>query len=419
MHTVRRFARVARACALVSMAAACGTTDPAPLPKPSEPLTALPRQLTAAERAVIDGSNAFAFGLLREVNAANRDANVFISPVSASMALGMTMNGAAGTTLDEMRSMLGFGTLPLADVNASYASLIALLRGLDPATEFRIANSIWYRDDFPFNEAFLGTTRQYFDAEVRGIDFEDRSSVDVINAWVHEGTNGKIPTILETIPPEAVMYLINAMYFKGSWRDRFDPAQTRDDQFTTAAGTPVPVRMMHREGGVAYYADAELEAVDLPYGNSAFTMTVLLPREGRSAEDLAATLTPDRWNAVTNGLAGAEGDVYLPKFTLTFKQLLNDQLQALGMRAAFGAADFTPMSPRGRDLFVSKVLQKTFVDVNEEGTEAAAATAVEISVTSAPARITFRADRPFLFAIRERLSGTILFVGKLVTPPAG
>jgi serine protease inhibitor len=419
MHTVRPFARVARACALAFMTAACGTTDPAPVPKPSEPLTALPRPLTAAERAVIDGSNAFAFGLLREVSAANQNANVFVSPVSASMALGMTMNGAAGTTLDEMRSMLGFGSLPLADVNASYASLIALLRGLDPATEFRIANSIWSRDDFPFNESFFSTTRQYFDAEVSALDFADPASLETINAWVKAGTNGKIPTIVDGIPPDAVMYLINAMYFKGSWRDRFDPAQTRDDQFTTAAGAPVPVRMMHREGGVSYYADAELEAVDLPYGNSAFTMTVLLPREGRSVEELAATLTPERWNAVTRGMDGAEGDVYLPKFTLTFKQLLNDQLKALGMRAAFDVADFTPMSPRGRELFVSKVLQKTFVDVNEEGTEAAAATAVEVSVTSAPARITFRADRPFLFAIRERLSGTILFVGKLVTPPAG
>jgi serine protease inhibitor len=251
---------------------------------------------------------------------------------------------------------------------------------------------------------------------VRGLDFANPASLETINAWVKAGTNEKIPTIIDEIPPDAVMYLINAMYFKGSWRDRFDPAQTRDDQFTTAAGTPVPVSMMHHEGGVAYYADAELEAVDLPYGNSAFTMTVLLPREGRSAEDLAAALTPDRWNAVTSGMNGAEGDVYLPRFRVTFKQLLNDQLQALGMRAAFGDADFTPMSPRGRELFVSKVLQKTFVDVNEEGTEAAAATAVEVTVTSAPTRVTFRADRPFLFAIRERFSGTILFVGKLVEP---
>jgi len=407
-----------RTLATLVLAACAG--DPAAPGGPAKQLTALPRDLTPAEAEVIAGSNDFAFGLLREVNAANADSNVFISPLSASMALGMTMNGAAGATLDEMRSTLGFGTLPLAEVNGSYKSLIALLRGLDEQTEFRIANSIWYRDSFPFEERFFATTRDYFDATVQGLDFADPGSVDAINRWVNDGTNGKIPTIVERIPNDVVMYLINAIYFKGTWRDRFDPAETRDDVFRSRGGASAPVKMMRNEGGFGYYTDEEVQAVDLPYGNGAFTMVVVLPREGDDVNELAAALTAERWAAITARLGTAEGEVFLPKFKLTFEQTLNDALRALGMPTAFegGAADFTAMSPLGRDLFISEVLQKTFVDVNEEGTEAAAATSVAVEVVSAPARFLFRADRPFLFAIRERLSGTILFVGKIVTPPA-
>jgi serpin B len=408
-----------RALAALSLAACAG--DPAAPGGPAKQLTALPRDLTAAEAEVIAGSNDFAFGLLREVNAANADSNVFISPLSASMALGMTMNGAAGATLDEMRSTLGFGTLPLAEVNGSYKSLIALLRGLDEQTDFRIANSIWYRDSFPFDERFFATTRDYFDATVQGLDFADPASVDTINRWVNEGTNGKIPTIVEEIPEYMVMYLINAIYFKGSWRDRFDPAGTRDEPFRSRGGASTPVKMMRNDGEFGYYEDDGLQAVDLPYGNGAFTMVVVLPRDGDDVNELTAALTADRWTAITAGLGKSEGEVFLPKFKLTFEQTLNDALRALGMPTAFveGGADFTAMSPRGRALFISEVLQKTFVDVNEEGTEAAAATSVGVGVTSAPARFLFRADRPFLFAIRERLSGTILFVGKIVTPPRG
>jgi serine protease inhibitor len=368
---------------------------------------------------MISASNGFAFALLREANASGPGDNVFISPLSASMALGMTMNGAAGTTLDEMRSTLGFGSMPLDEASASYKSLTALLRGLDRTTEVRIANSIWYRDGFPFRDEFFAVARGDFDAEVRGLDFGDASAAGTINDWVRRATGGKIPTIVDAIAPDDVMLLVNAIYFNGAWRARFDAAETREASFASPAGS-VAVQLMHGQIPLAYYADDELEAADLAYGNAAYSMTVLLPRPGVSVDGVVAALTPDRWRRVIDGLGASAGDVYLPKFTLTFEQLLNDQLQALGMRSAFlpDGADFTGMSPVGRQLYVSKVLQKSFVDVDEEGTEAAAATSVTIGVTSAgPDHVVFRAHRPFVFAIRERLTGTILFVGKIIAPP--
>jgi len=399
------------------LALACTDSPTAP-----GPITQLPRQLTAAELGVIAASNSFAFGLFREVNRAHADSNVFLSPLSASMALGMTTNGAAGATLDSMRAALGFGQLALADMDASYQSLIALLRGLDPNVDFRIANSIWYRQGFPFEASFLDLGRRYFDARIEALDFADPGAPGVINGWVNDNTNGRIPTIVDQIPADAVMYLINAIYFKGAWTVRFDPADTRDGPFFAPGGSAASARFMSLRDTLRYYEDASLQAVDLAYGGGPFAMTVVLPREGGDVNALIGGLTASGWRDLTGGFTTREVDLYLPKFRLTWEDLLNAPLGALGMGIAFrpGEADFTGMSRQaGHQLFISKVKQKTFVDVNEEGTEAAAATAVEIGVTSVgPERPVMRVDRPFLFAIRERYSGTLLFIGKIVRPPA-
>ena len=380
-----------------------------------KPLTALPRELSAAERSVISGSNQFAFGLLREVARADTASNVFLSPLSASMALGMTMNGARGTTQDEMRSTLGFGTLPMADVNASYRSLIDLLRGLDRGVEMKIGNSIWGRQGYPFEESFFQTGRTYFDAEVATLDFNAPSAPATINAWVDRSTNGKIKTIVQQIPGNVVMYLINAIYFKGTWTEQFDPRLTQEVPFTRADGTRQRVRMMHRKGPVRHLSGPGFQAVDLPYGRGAFSMTVLLPAEGTGLDALVGTLSTERWQEWTGRFTEGEMDLYLPRFRIEYEKALDTSLQALGMVSAFGNADFTGLSPRGKGLYISEVKQKTFVDVNEEGTEAAAATSVAMAESLGP---TFRADRPFLVVIRERLSGTILFIGKIGAPPA-
>ena len=382
-------------------------------------LTALPRALTDREQLVASTGNTFSFDLLRQINLDQGDSNVFISPLSASMALGMTLNGAAGATADEMRRALGFGESPQQSINEGYRGLIGLLLGLDSRTELRVANSIFYRRDFPFEQAFLETGKTYFGAEIRGLDFDAPASLKTINDWVSRSTNAKIPTIIDQIDPRDVMFLINAVYFKGTWRSRFDPRATADAPFHAIGGVSQPMKLMHQTAKLRYFETADLQAVDLHYGNSAFAMTVMLPKAGTDVNALVAALTAASWSEWTGRFAEREVDLYLPKLRLEYERKMNEDLKALGMRLAFqdGFADFTRLSSRGRELFITYVKQKTFVDIHEEGTEAAAATVVGVGVTSMPQRSIMRVDRPFVFAIRERFSGTILFIGKIVRMP--
>jgi len=405
--------------AIVALAAACH--DPTAPSGGAPRITALPRALSSGEQAVIGASNTFGFNLLRELDRTRADSNIFMSPLSASMALGMTMNGAAGQTFDEMRSALAFGTRPSAEINASYRSLIDMLRTLDKTVDFRIANSIWYRAGFPFEATFLDESKQFFDAKVAPLDFAAASAVPTINTWVKESTNGKIDEILDgPIADDVVMYLINAIYFNGSWTARFDKGLTRQDEFTTIDGTTAPIAMMRRTDTVRVAETAGAQVVDLPYGGGAFAMTIIMPKPGKSVSSLVSSLSADSWQAAVGNTAARSVELQMPKFTLRWEALLNDPLEALGMRLAFqgDAADFTRMSrAAGNRLYISKVKQKSFVDVHEEGTEAAAVTSVEIRVTCACGPQVIRIDRPFIFAIRERLSGTILFLGKIVRPP--
>ncbi len=382
-------------------------------------LTALPRPLTAGESRVLDASNGFAFDLFRRAAAAAPDSNAFISPLSVSMALGMTLNGAAGTTLDSMRLALGLGTATLDEINRGYEGLIALLRGLDRTTTFRIANWIWYRQGFPFRQAFLDVTQEHFDARVSGLDFAAPSSVTTINAWIAQATAGKITEVIETIDPDDVMFLVNAIYFNGKWRSAFDRAQTVDATFQAASGAQ-SVRMMRQEWTPPHLSTALFDAVDLPYGNAAYAMTVLLPKPGLDVHALVDSLTPLRWSAWMQQFQERELDLRMPRFKLEYERTLNDDLSALGMRVAFdgAAANFHPMTTTAEQLYIKYVKHKTYVDVHEEGTEAAAVTVVGVGVVCACGPAPFHVDRPFVFVIRERLSGAILFTGKVVRIPS-
>jgi serine protease inhibitor len=395
--------------ALIGTACSEGTA-----PTPIAPITDLPRALTESESKVIASSNEFALDLFRTGNISQHKANVFISPLSASMALGMTANGANGATYDEMRSALRLNGATREDVGTGYKSLIELLIGLDPGTTFTIANSIWYERTFPFNTSFLDESKLYFDAQVESLDFGSPTAVPTINSWVSTHTNNKIPTILDSIDPAEVMFLINAIYFKGIWQKQFDKSKTADAPFHSADGTTSTVKMMERGAGVHHTATPEYSAVDLPYGNSAFTMTVVLPNG--DIDGFAESFDQAKWNSLVSSLRDTDIPVYLPRFRMEWERKLNDDLKQLGMRLAFEQADFTRMSPLGHQLIITRVVQKTFVDVDEEGTEAAAATLVGIGETSAPAA--FRVDRPFMVVIRERFSGTILFIGKIAKLPA-
>jgi len=406
---------LAPALALATAIGACSdSTQPNPTaPRPA--LTQLPRALTTSERTIVTAANAYSFALWRTINDSLPADNVFVSPLSASFALGMTLNGANGTTYDEMRSALQFGNIDIAAIDSGYRSLIALLTSLDPSTTMQIANAIFYSQSFPFNSTFPQTVATFFDAEVKPRDFHDlQGTLAAVNDWASSKTNGRIPKVLDSVDPSAVMYLLNAIYFKGSWRERFDPSETRDAPFH-AVGGDQPAKLMHRQGKTLYAETSDFQAVDLPYGDSAFTMSVVLPKDGRTVESVAATLTPAAWQSLGSSFAQREVDLSLPKVTLSWKRDLRGNMKALGMRTAFAdGADFTRMSPLGNQLFMSLLQQNTFVSIDETGTEAAAVTVGGISVTSAPVVITVRVDRPFIFVIRERLSGTILFMGKIV-----
>ena len=382
-----------------------------------EEITRLPRALTAAEVEVIRANNRFAFDLLAQANQAND--NLFLSPLSASMALGMTMNGAAGETWNQMRDVLGFGSLGQEEINASYKSLLALLVGLDPTVNMAIGNSVWTRRGFPVEPNFLDAVREAFGAEVAELDFASTSASERINEWVKDATHGRIEDIVPgVIPEEVVMYLLNAIYFKGSWTFRFDPSETRTEPFHLDDGSTRAVPLMTLERTLPYHENSRFQAVELPYGGRAFAMTVLLPGQGVSVDTLAASLDAGEWEDVADGFRDTKVELFLPRFRMSYERILNDGLAALGMVDAFdpGRADLTRLSPV-EFLFISEVKQKSWVDVNEEGTEAAAATSAVVEVTSGIPVV--RADRPFLFFIRERLSGTILFAGKFASPPAG
>jgi serine protease inhibitor len=406
--------------ALVLAACSSSAVDPGATAR-GPARTTLPRSLSPAEQGVLGAANDYSFALFKAINTAQRDSNVFVSPLSASFALGMTMNGAAGTTFDEMRSALRFGSASLASIDTGYKSLIGLLTSLDPATTMKIANAIFYQSGFQFNQSFLADASNYFDAQVAAQNFDDGpGTLSAVNGWASTKTNGRIPKVLDTVDPGTVMYLLNAIYFKGSWRDRFDPANTQNAPFHPATGVDQSAPLMSREAGMAYAETDTYQAVDLAYGDSSFTMTVLLPKAGSDVGSVAASLTPESWQLLTNSFHTREVSLFFPKVTFSWKRPMIDDMKALGMRQAFDAngADFTRMSAAaGTRLYVSLLQQNTFVAIDEVGTEAAAVTTVGISVTSAPQVTLVRVDHPYVIVIRERLSGTILFMGKVARMP--
>ncbi len=398
--------------------ASCG--DPFGNGGSADPIEQLPRDLSTAELGLIEADNAFALKVFKEINAQNQGGNLFISPLSIAMALGMTYNGAGGETQAAMQQALELEGMSIQQINEAYRDLIDLLFELDPLVQFDLANSIWYRHDITFEQAFFDINRAYFDATVEALDFGLPSAANTINAWVRENTGDKIEEIVASpIPSHVVMYLINAIYFKGTWTYQFDKDLTQDAPFTLLTGNERTVEMMSHaeEADLAYVTTDSFDAIDLPYGGQAFTMTVLLPREGIDVDAVVDELDSGSWNSWMSGLAETSAKVSMPKFTLEYEIELNDVLSALGMEMAFtpGAANFSKMRP-ANDLYISKVMHKTFVDVYEEGTEAAAATSVEIGLTCACGPFEFRVDRPYLFAIREKYSGTIIFMGKIVDP---
>ena len=402
------------ACLVVILVFGC-SENPSGAKKeiPDEPIV----DLSSVEKQIVESDNKFGLKLFKQIVKEEKDKNVFISPLSVAMALGMTYNGASGETQKAMQQTLELNGLSVEEVNLSYEHLIDMLTSLDPKVRFQIANSIWYRLGIPFKSEFIDLCKKYFTALVTGLDFEDAQATKTINAWVDENTNGKIKEIVDSpIKPAMVMFLINAIYFKGTWTYQFDEKDTRDDLFNLPDGTNKPCKMMKQEGEFRYLANSDFQAIDLPYGDGDFSMTVLLPQPQRDIDSLIAEFSQENWNKWIKGFSKQELTLQLPRFTLEYEIKLNDILTGLGMGIAFDAAqaDLTKMYEGPERVYIDQVKHKTFVEVNEEGTEAAAVTSVGIAITSVG--LWMRVDRPFIFVIRENQSQTILFVGKIVDP---
>jgi serine protease inhibitor len=396
------------ACAERSPVAPGPGTDPGP-----EPV----RPLTTQEQRVAGASVGFGLALLRQVHGAEAAPNLLVSPLSASMALGLTMNGAVGATYDAMRATLGFDGLSEAEINAAYRGLIAQLRARDPKVEFGLANSAWYERSFAVKAPFLEAAREHFDAEVQALDFLSPEAPKTISAWAEQKTGGRIRDLVQEIDPLEKLFLVNAVYFKAPWTRPFMPQATREGDFTRLDGSTARVPLMVLDAVLLQHRDAELQAVELLYADSAYSMVLVAPAAGHSLAPLAPLLTPERWQALLAGMQAERIHLTLPKFRFDYATELSEPLRALGMGIAFRPfdADFSRIADRD-DLHITRVEQKAFIDVHELGTEAAAATAVGVGVTSVPPELRF--NRPYLFAIRERSTGTLLFTGRVGDPGA-
>jgi serpin B len=391
--------------------AACSNDSTMPQgPEPERPLT-------VQEQDVAKANTAFGLNLLREVHASEPAGNLLLSPLSVSMALGMTLNGAATSTFDAMRQTLAFAGQSQSEINTAYNGLLRQLRARDPKIEIGIANSIWYDAGFSVLPTFSDTVRHYFDAEVRQLDFASSASPSVINNWVSQKTNGRIKELIDQINPEEVMFLVNAVYFKGPWTQTFAEQATSARPFRRPDGSTVSVPTMSNDGSYYSTKNNEVQAVELLYGDSAFSMVLVAPAQGTSLAPVTALLEPAKWSALMSALQPGRIILSMPKFKFTYEKALKDALSALGMGVAFdpARADLSRIANvRPENLYISRVQHKTYIDVHEKGTEAAGATSVGIGVTSMPPELRF--DGPFIFAIRERSTGTLLFVGRVVDP---
>lgn len=369
--------------------------------------------------AVIEAGTRFGFQLYREILKKDAGRNIFVSPASVSMALSMAANGAGGTTRDAILKTLAIQGLSLDELNRSNANLMGMIQNPDPKVTLTIANSLWARKGVPFRKPFLDLNREIYHAEVSDLDFMDPGSAGVINRWVSDATRGKIPAMIDAIRPDDVMFLLNAIYFKGMWTDAFDKKLTTGRPFTLKGGSTVNVPMMSQSGKYRYLKGDGFQAISLPYGKERVSMYLFLPDQAVGIDGFHRTLTAESWASWISRFHPEEGSVILPRFRMEYEAQLNETLSAMGMADAFDPrkADFTGMLD-AREVFISQVKHKTFVEVNEEGTEAAAATSIGISVTSMrptqPFHLVF--DHPFFCAIRDNETGAVLFMGTIQDP---
>jgi serine protease inhibitor len=373
----------------------------------------LPRQLTGQEMQIVDGTGTFGFDMMHKLLERDPDASHLISPLSILMAYGMTMNGADGDTFNQMQEVFGLDGMSREEINHAARELISLLVEYDQNVRFNIANSIWYRMGYPVTSEFRETNQTYFDAVIEEVDFHDPETKERINRWVSDKTEGLIEEIIEMVPPNLVMFLVNAIYFNGEWTYPFDSDKTITKPFTRPDSTTVDVEMMRmdEQDDMLLAQGEDYTAVNLFYGDAGYAMTLVLPGEEAGLENWLSNMTWNDWQVLTKGFSETRFNLELPKFKLEYEvDEFKEILREIGIVDAFGPADFSRITGGPNDLYIGDTRHKTFISVDEEGTEAAAVTSVAVYDSANP-EIQF--NRPFFYAIREVETGTILFMGTM------
>ena len=388
-------------------------------PHHSEALTMRPpnNQINADARLVAANTK-FGFNLFNSLSQQQPNQNIFISPTSVALALSMTYNGVSGETKQEMTKVLEFTGMTPQEINAANQALQNSLQKADPNIQLSIANSLWARQGFSLKPEFLQTNQQYYKASLTELDFENPEAPSIINNWVSQKTQGKIDKIVDRISPDQVLFLINAIYFKGNWKTPFDKSQTVNKTFFLTNGSSKQHPMMSQNGFYLYYETDTFQAVNLPYGKEGdLSMYIFLPNSNSNLETLSQQLTAENWSLWMQQFRGRDGKIEIPRFKMEYEVELKNTLRALGMAEIFGGAktDFSPMTDM--PVAVDSVLHKTFVEVNEEGTEAAAVTSISFLTISIPLPpFEMNVNHPFFCVIRDNTTGTILFMGTIVDP---
>lgn len=371
--------------------------------------------LSDAQHNIVEGNNQMAFELFKKT--ATADSRV-ISPLSVSYLLGMLANGAEGTTRQEILKTMRCENSSIGDLNDFFKMLLSKSGTLDKTTTLNIANYIAVNKEYQLKERFTNTVSICYEAGVENLDFTKSSTTTHINKWCKKNTNGMIPTIIDSVGPAAISYIMNSVFFNGTWKNKFDKNGTKPENFYITTKDVEKVQMMHSNTECQYYANENFTAVDLPYGNGTYQMTVLLPNNGKSIDDILSGLDTKKLAELKEGMSNYMVDIKMPKFTTEMELLLNDAISQLGAPSIFNpnTADFSSFTDSRA--YVSKLLQKAKIEVSEEGTKAAAVTSAIMMTASLnpdePQHVTFHANRPFLYMITEQTSGAIYFIGQFM-----
>jgi len=381
---------------------------------PTEPL---PISMTTDQKQLVETQNTFAFDIFKNViENSDESENIIISPLSISLALSMTLNGADGATRDAMLDALRANGITPVSINIAYKDLTEALLKVDKRVLISIANSVWTENSFAVKKPFPEILTQYYNAEAESFDINDPGAPDRMNSWIENNTNGHIDNMIEELNENTVMLLINAIYFKGKWKTQFESKNTIQSPFFKSNGSTSDVPMMKQKSELKIFSGEGFKIGEFPYGQGNFVMDIILPENADGLTVLAGNLNDNEFDEWLESMSQKEADVSLPRFKYGYKEKLKSILTDMGMGIAFtDNADFSNISDER--LLINDVIHQAFIETNEEGTEAAAATIVDIGLTSMPAdSVVFKADHPFIYIIRETTTNSILFLGKIADP---